>query len=801
MAPKAKGLPAGPRAAILRPMLKRSLLALPAIAGAALLASRLVPGSLPDGSTLLPSGWRIRPAGRVVPIGTLPLNLVTLSDGSVIVTNDGYGENSLMRIDPVRAQVVWHVTLPAAWLGLARTGRDWRDTVWASGGATNRVYRFAWQGGASWIRDSVALADSGAKLYTAGLVLLPRQGLVAVVGNLSDSVYFIDAATLERRGVVAVGHRPYTAVANGSTLYVSNWGDSTLSVIDLAVSPPVSRSTVFVGPHPSALALRGSELLVALAGANGVARVDLATGQVREQLTVALAPDAPPGSDPNALALSSDGSTLYVAMAGSNAVAVVRLGAKGMRVAGLIPVGWYPTAVGASADGRTLYVANGKGNGSGANPDGKYIGNVITGSLSIIPVPDSAGLRRYTSQVYALSPFSNARLGPTVRPSDRPPELKHVVYIIRENRTYDQVLGDVARGNGDARLAIFDNAVTPNAHAIAARWVLFDNFYVNGEVSADGHEWTDRGYASDYNEKTWPQIYSNRREWDLTSGEDLANPGGAYLWDAALRHGLWVVNFGEMTESDDDSTRTPTGRTNIPGLKDITAANYPGFVLAIPDTTRARLFADSVTSWDGQGRFPDLVILWLPRDHTVGRQASRPTPRAMVADNDLALGLIVERLSASPAWPSLAVFVLEDDAQNGPDHVDAHRSVLLVASPYARRDAVDSTFYTTASVLRSIEEILGLAPLSQYDAAATPLWSAFMWRPDSTTFSHLPSTWPLTELNPSAFRSRIPVSDLAEADEADEMELNREIWESVHPGSAPPPVRQSWVIGERRTAR
>ena len=782
-------------------MLKRSLLALPAIAGAALLATRLVPGSLPDGSTLLPSGWRIRPAGRVVPIGTLPLNLVTLSDGSVIVTNDGYGENSLMRIDPVQARVVWRVTLPAAWLGLARTGRDWRDTVWASGGATNRVYRFAWQGGATWIRDSVALADSGAKLYTAGLVLLQRQGLVAVVGNLSDSVYFIDAATLERRGAVAVGHRPYTAVANGSTLYVSNWGDSTLSVIDLSVSPPVSRSAVFVGPHPSALALRGSELLVALAGANGVARVDLAKGQVREQLTVALAPHAPPGSDPNALALSPDGRTLYVAMAGSNAVAVVRLGATGMRVAGLIPAGWYPTGVATSGDGRTLYVANGKGNGSGANADGTYIGNVITGSLSIIPVPDSAGLRRYTSQVYALSPFSNARLGPTVRPSDRPPELKHVVYIIRENRTYDQVLGDVARGNGDARLAIFDNAVTPNAHAIAARWVLFDNFYVNGEVSADGHEWTDRGYASDYNEKTWPQIYSNRREWDLTSGKDVANPGGTYLWDAAQRNRLWVVNFGEMTESDDDSTRTRTGRTNIPGLRDITAANYPGFVLAIPDTTRARLFADSVTSWDRQERFPDLVILWLPRDHTLGRQASRPTPRAMVADNDLALGLIVERLSQSPAWASLAVFVLEDDAQNGPDHVDAHRSVLLVASPYARRDAVDSTFYTTASVLRTIEGILGLPPLSQYDAGATPLWNAFTRRPDSTPFVHLPSTWPLHELNPSAFRSRIPARDLAEADEADEMELNREIWESVHPGSIPPPLRQSWVIGERRAVR
>src|SRR2546423_11321631 len=541
-------MPAVPRAAILTLMLKRSLLALPAIAGAALLATRLVPGSLPDGSTLLPSGWRIRPAGRAVPVGTLPLNLVTLSDGSIIVTNDGYGENSLMRIDPVRAQVVWRVALPAAWLGLARTGRDWRDTVWASGGPTNRVYRFAWQGGASWIRDSVALADSGAKVYPAGLVLLPRQGLVAVVGNLSDSIYFIDAATLRRRGAVAVGHRPYSAVGDNSSLYVSNWGDSTVTVIDLSVSPPVRRSALFVGPHPSALALRGSELLVALAGANGVARVDLATGQVREQLTVALAPQAPPGSDPNALALSPDGHTLYVALAGSNAVAVVRLGATGMRVAGLIPAGRDPTAVANYGDGRTLYVAHGQGTGSGANPDGRYIGNIISGSVSVIPVPDSAGLQRYTSQVYALSPFSNARLRPATRSSDRPPELKHVVYIIRENRTYDQVFGDVARGNGDARLAILDNAVTPNAHAIANRWVLFDNFYVNGEESSDGLESTDRGFAGDYHKKTRPQIYSNQRDRDMNTGNDLTNPGGTYLWDAAQRNRLWVVNFGERSE-------------------------------------------------------------------------------------------------------------------------------------------------------------------------------------------------------------------------------------------------------------
>ncbi len=770
-------------------MRARSFFALPALAGLAVLATRLVPGPLRDGATLLPSGWRIRPAGKAVPVGTLPLGLVTLSDGSVMVTNNGYGENGLMRIDPVRAQVVWRAPLPSAWLGLVRAGRDWRDTVWASGGSTNRLYRFTWQGGATWTVDSVALADSGAEVFPAGIALLPRLGWVAVLGNLSDSVYFVDAASLEHRGAVAVGHRPYTAVVDSAHLYVSNWGDSTVSVIDLSDRPAV-RLSLFVGPHPSALALAGSDLFAALAGANGVARVDLATGEVREQLTVALARHAPVGSDPNALALSPDGRTLYVAMAGNNAVAVVRIGAREMHVAGLIPVGWYPTAVAASADGRTVFVANGNGNGSSANADGTFIAKLLTGSVSIVPVPDSMTLARYTGQTYALSPYSNPRIRAAVRPSVFPSALKHVVYIIRENRTYDQVMGDLEQGNGDRRLAIFNDSVTPNAHAIARRWVLLDNFYVDGVVSADGHEWTDRAFAGDYNEKTWPQVSSHQRPWDLRSGEDLANPLGAYLWDAALAKGLWVVNFGEMVYPE-DSTALRHAYANLTGLKAITVSNYPGFVLDVADTTRARVFGDSVASWDDQARFPDLVIMLLPRDHAYGRRAGKPTPRAMVADNDLALGQVLERLSQSPAWASLVVFALEDDAQFGPDHVDAHRSVLLVASPYARRGVVDSTFYSTSSVVRSVGIILGLPPLSQYDAGATPLWNAFSTRADPAPFTHVPNTWPLDEMNPQAFRSKIPESDFAEADRADEEELNREIWESVRPHEPLPAPRQA----------
>src|SRR5438094_341504 len=609
----------------------RSLLALPALAGLTLLATRVVPGRLRDGTTLLPSGWRIRPAGRSVSVGTLPMGLVTLSDGSMLVANNGYGPNGLMRIDPVKGATVWEKKLPA-WLGLARSGGQWRDTVWVSGAGTNRVYRLTWQGGMAWTLDSVALADTNARVFPGGIALVPRHGLVAVVGNQSDSVYLIDAATLARRGSVAVGRRPYGALADSAHLYVSDWGDSTVSVIDLSASPPARGTTLFVGPHPSALALRGADLYVALAGANAVARVDLRTGSVVEQLAVALSPHAPTGSDPNALALSPDGRTLYVAMAGNN-------------------------------------------------------------------------------------------------------------------RTYAQGLGDVGgSANGDPELAIFNDSITPNAHAIARRWVVFDNFYVDGEVSADGHEWSDRAFAGDYNEKTWPQIYGHGRNWDLEDGDDLVNPHGAYLWDAARRKGLWVVNFGERSETD--SGPGGSTHTKLSGLDSITVPSYPAFRLEIRDTTRARLFADSVASWDRQGRFPDLVFLWLPRDHTYGRAGGQPTPRSMVADNDLALGQVIERLSLSAAWSSLAVFVLEDDAQNGPDHVDAHRSVLLVASPYAKSGVVDSTFYTTSSVVRSIGQLLGLPPLSQYDSAATPLWNAFARRPDSTPFAVLPNTWSLAELTP-----------------------------------------------------
>src|SRR5438445_10775362 len=331
----------GLRLSIFVGMRKLSWLVLPVAASVGLLATRLVPGPRPGGSVLLPSGWWIHPAGRQVPVGTLPLNLVVLSDGQLAVPANGFGANGIRGLDPGAGRQVWTLPQRAAWVGLARSGSAGRDTLWASGGKTNTVYRFV-RADSSWTRDSVALADSTVKLFVSGIAVVPGRGLVAAVGNLSDSVYLIDATTLARRVALPVGHHPYTVVADSSHLYVSNWGDSTVSVIDLSGRPTV-RPSLFVGPHPSALVVRGRELWAALAGANGVARLDLATGKVIEQLTVALGTQAPVGSDPNGLALAPDGRTLYVAMAGNNAVAVVSLSPPprpapqgAMRVAGLI---------------------------------------------------------------------------------------------------------------------------------------------------------------------------------------------------------------------------------------------------------------------------------------------------------------------------------------------------------------------------------------------------------------------------------------------------------------------------------
>ena len=549
-----------------------SLLALSAVtllAAAFVARGRLVPGRQADGSTLLANGWRITPAGRTVAVGTLPLALAIHPDGRVLTLLSGYSTNGLVVVDPARWAVTDSVPLSAAWLGLALR-KD--GNAFVSGGTTNRVWRLAENGG-RWARaDSVVLADSGAPVFVAGLALAPDGRSLAVAGDLCDSVYLLAASPLRRLAAAATGSHPYTALfsRDGRTLYVSNWGDSTVSVYGVTGGALTPRGALTVPPRPSALALSrdGRTLYVAHAAADLVSLVDLREGRVAHTVALGLTARAPHGSGPNALALAPDGRTLYVANADNNDVAVIRLdGDDGPRVSGLIPTAWYPTAVALSRDGRTLYVANGKGTGSGPNPLGptapgsvrrQYIAALLVGSLSKIPVPTPATLRRWTRQVLTNSPYRDALLARIPWPASspipdsvgKPSPIRHVLYVIRENRTYDQVFGDDGRGDGDPRLAIFGDSVTPNAHALARRFVLFDNFYVNGDVSANGHLWTDAAYASDYNEKSWPAQYSDRRQYDFDAGLPANDPLAGYLWDAGRAVGLSVRNYGEMTTWD-----------------------------------------------------------------------------------------------------------------------------------------------------------------------------------------------------------------------------------------------------------
>ena len=456
-----------------------------------------------------------------------------------------------------------------------------------------------------------------------------------------------------------------------------------------------------------------------------------------------------------------------------------------------------------------------------ANPRGpygdfQYTGSMLQGSLSIVPVPDDATLAAMTKKVYELVRYTEAnRLAPAEAPKaspipgrvGQPSPIKYVFYVIRENRTYDQVLGDVARGNGDPNITLFGAKVTPNAHALVEDFVLFDNFYVDAEVSMDGHAYSTAAYATDVVEKIWPTNYGGRGAIYLSEGGwtmrgpfgNFAAPPDGYIWDFAKRAGVTVRSYGEF--ADWKQAWGPVEAT-VPGLKGLVHPTYPPYDTMIPDNRRADVWLEEFRKFEADGQLPRLSIIRLGNDHTNGTRPGSPTPRAMVAENDGALGRVVEAISKSRYWKESAIFVLEDDAQNGPDHVDAHRSVLLMASPFARRGTVDSTLYTTSGVLRTMELILGIPPMSQYDAAAAPMYNAFQAAPVLTPFTLRPALYPFDEMNPpNAPGAQASLRmNLEEADMAPELELNEIIWKSVHGAAArmPPPVRTGFVkaIGE-----
>ena len=728
------------------------------------------PGLKPDGF-LLPTGWRLTPTGIQVPLpDTLPMTLVLHPDGKrLFVLSAGSTQPSVLILDPAqpgREGGVTRVGLSHAWLGLvihpegdgfyvtegnAGTVREFSFTeneikpkreFKLFEGVTNPLARGRQRWNPNHFLGDAALHPDGRRLYVAdmqaGLVYElnldkgrdkepnkePNKGLDKGLDKEPDKGP--DEEEVARQ--IRVGAHPYRTLVSldGTRLYVSNWGSSNISVIEVATGNV--QTTFASGAHPSdmLLAPRG-RLYVACANTNEVYVHDADTGAVRERISVALHPKSPPGSTPNALALAPDGSRLYVANADNNVLAVIAPGAIESRVEGFIPTGWYPTAVQVSPNGRRLFVANGKGQGSRANPGGpqpdrlwtpqtEYTPRIQRGSLSIINVPDAAQLKILTRRALAASPYHDGLLetapGPgTVIPTQPggPTPIRHVIYIIKENRTYDQLFGDIPEGNGDPSLVLFDETVTPNHHRLARQFVLLDNFYASADVSADGHNWSMGALASDYVQKLWPTTYAGRRApYDYQGQDSTSRPPGGYLWDAARKAGVSFRLYGEWTENPQDP-KQPV-RPRVKELEGHVAPYYRNFDLNYSDRSRAEQWLREFREFEKKGNLPQLQIVRLPNDHTSGTRPGAWTPRAMVADNDLALGRIVEAVTRSRYWKETAIFVLEADAQNGPDHVDSHRLIALVISPYARRGAVDSTMYSTVSVLRTIELILGLPP-------------------------------------------------------------------------------------------
>jgi len=806
----------------------------PNVAAAAEKAAK--PGSEGRGVVLLPNGWKIAPAGRHLMVGDLPLAMVESGDGRyVIVTNNGYAKPSLTVVDVQRFLVKSKLPMEHAWLGLAWDPARTRLYSSGAGGSTVDELVFSENAGVLKPGRSFQLARPSSESFVGGVAVSPDGRWLFAVHVLGQRLSVID---LGQGGVVRtleLPAEPYTCLlsSDGQTLFVSLWGGAKVLVFEARSLSPLGE--VSVGEHPNAMVLSrdGTRLFVACANTNAVWVVDVAARTAREQIGVALHPGAPPGSTPNALDLAPDGKTLLVANADNNTVAVVDVQDPGRsEVEGFIPTGWYPTAARFSGDGKRIYVLSGKGLTSLANPrgpqpgliapEGQYSGSMLTGSLSILDRPDRAALAAYTKTVYALTPYTDAiRLSPSGAPADspvprkvgEPSPIKHVFYVIRENRTYDQVLGDLEKGNGDPNLCLFGEDVTPNAHALAREFVLFDNFYVDAEVSYDGHSFSTAAYATDFTEKVWPMNYGRREGKYLSEGGgpnrnaygNITAPAQGYIWDACRRAGVSVRSYGEFAvrykeEFDHDDrrdTRVGELQATVPGLEGLIHPSYPPYDLSIPDNRRVDVWLEEFQQFERSGGLPRLSILRLGNDHTAGTRPGFPTPRAMVAENDLALGRIVEAISRSRFWKESAIFVLEDDAQSGPDHVDAHRSVAFVISPYSRRGAVDSTLYTTSGMLRTIELILGLPPMSQYDAAATPMYGAFQARPVLGGFTKREARVSLDERNdadsPGAAASL--AMNLEEADRAPDLELNEIIWKSVRGAASvmPPPVRAAFI--------
>ncbi|MEP7341737.1 MAG: beta-propeller fold lactonase family protein [Acidobacteriota bacterium] len=802
------------------------------------LKSMLRPGPNADGQGItLPVGWRITPAGRHLPLpGDMAMKIVVSPDGKhAFVNTAGWHDHSVNTIDLATEKIVSTINVGKDWTGMALNAKT--SELFISGGgeltpqfaglAKQRgvsaemlealklpVLRLDFSSGKLNLKPSLPIDGlSGKERFVAG-VTYGADGTLYVVNTQNDTIYRLSGADFKTLDSAKVGYRPYAAVLapNGKTLAVSNWGDESVSLMDAATLKEISK--LKVGSHPNDLAYsKDGRLFVANAGSNSVSVIR--DGKVIETIRTSFEPKALVGSTPVALAITNDGSRLYVANADNNDIAMIDIGnARESEVLGFIPTGWYPTALAISPDGKKLFVGTGKGGmrlrGNFpaateykiASPDPEkqydYVGSQLEGAFSIIDAPDRQQLVAYTAQVKGNFPNPAAQIDQAH--ADRItkevfPKIKHVLYIIRENRTYDQVLGDLGKGNGDPNLTLFGADVTPNAHKLARESVILDNLYCNGEVSQDGHQWSNAAYATDYTQKAWVNSYSRRGEPE--ADERLTASPAGYLWDNCKKHGKTYRSYGEFASfrSTPDSEPKFTGAS---GLRENASVEWAK-LKAMPggrqrDPKLAEVFIKELQQAEAKGEWWNYMVMSLGENHTDGLTAGRFTPTACVASNDLALGMIIEAVSKSKFWPETAIFVIEDDAQNGPDHVDARRTVGLVFSPYVKRGGVvDSTMYTTVSYLRTMEIILGLPPMTQYDELATPLYHVFTATPVLTPFIHEEARVDLLAKNAAKGEGarRSARLDFSDYDRADFDELNHLLWDALKGTPMPAPVRSA----------
>jgi DNA-binding beta-propeller fold protein YncE len=812
-------------------------------------ARRLLPGLQPDGFMQLPNQWRLRPSGAQIDLGDFPVHCELHPEGKhLAVLHCGYREHEVAIISLVggRNRIVSRASIDQGFYGLAFSPDG--KSLYCSGGEYEIIHAFDFLDGYLANPRQIRVAPAKEKFVVGGVTLSVDGSTLFATGLLGNALVAVPArgeGTAKRLAFGPPpkegdkpgpvfrdnetdpvpgshdGASPYAILAEpgGKRLFVSLWNHASIAVIDTATFTVAERWPT--ASHPTEMALRsdGKALYVSCSNSTLVSVLDPKTGKQLQTLNCALYPTAPVGNTPASLTLSPDNQLLFVANADCNNIAVFNASDDDKAVPlGFIPAGWYPTCVRYSAKDRKIYYTNGKGTSPRSNRHGpqpglhnrtdEYIAGLYRGTLGALEMPTPAQMERFTRLAYQCSPLRADLKANGTRPADSPipanvgdpSPIKYCIYIVKENRTYDQVFGDMKEGNGDPSLCLFPEAITPNHHALAREFVLLDNTYVESEVSADGHEWSMAAYATDFVEKTWPLTYRTPKAGKLTypaegSHDRMARSAGGYIWDRAIAKNVSFRTYGEWVANG--KKPGDPGTAAVPAIEGRFDPLFRSFDMDYPDQKRADRFISELQRFEKEGEMPRLQIVRLPNDHTAGTRVGKPTPTACVADNDLALGRVVEALSKSKFWPQLAIFVVEDDAQNGPDHVDAHRAVSLVISPYCKRQYVDSTMYSTSSVLRTMELILGLDPMSQFDAAATPMWNSFRGTPDLRGYAHRIPKADLNEVNlPTAFgAAESEKFDLTKEDAADDLRLNEVIWRSIkgRHSPMPAPVRAAFV--------